>query len=312
MVIYFDLEATKLKFMQQQNNKKYFVVDFLYNKSEPLSFENILTFALDENKEIIDIMKHEKNYVVLPNNAVSIINIKVPFSKREAKPYYSTKFNLMFPNASELLRKDMLYYSTKDSSEYVWYITKKDYINQIKNTFQKYGVKISGITYASEMQYSYLLKTKNLSKENALVLDIKKGAFSYFAVSKNMIVAHQQINFDDNLFAAKYAYFIKTNYKNLHLKNNDIDKNIEQTRANLQKNNEKALKFEFIVKEIKKYFENCDLSLSFNKVVVFDNQQCLSSDFVNEQNFSLVACKEEDVLISPIKNVFLETIRRFF
>ena len=44
MIIYFDFDLSKIKLLQQQNDKKYFVVDFLNEYSEQKDFASIIAF----------------------------------------------------------------------------------------------------------------------------------------------------------------------------------------------------------------------------------------------------------------------------
>lgn len=311
MVIYLDLESKKIKFIQQQNSKKYFVVDFLFEKQNDVSFEREFMSVLDEHHEIIEILKHEKNFLVLPNDAVGITNMKVPFAKKDAKQYAETKLNLMFPNQNEIVRRDEVYFSDKNLTQFVFIFAKKDYINNITKLFQKAGIKISGISFMSAMELSHLQKTKQVAKENVCVLKISGNKVQAFAASKGMLIAHQKIDFDGNIYAKKFAEFIKSSYKKLGSKNINFEENIEQKRVNLQKNTSNLLKIQFIIKEFSKYFRNAEIPISFDKTFILqEDDQEVATEGVN--NLLGLHVDEKDILLAPFKNIFMEEKRRFF
>lgn len=235
MIIYFDFNLSKIKLLQQQNEKKYFVVDFLNEYSEKKDFESIINLICTQNDEIYKILKKEKNYVVLPNNLVAINNITVPYSRKIPNRYLETKFDLIYNKSKDLIMSEKLYLTDKTTSTYSVAITKQKYRDDIVSNFEKYGVKIVGVLFYSSLVKNYVLaKQKQLVKENFVV--------AYFgdesclsAISKGDIVCTQIVDGGKNGFAKKYVSFIKNNYTKLSEKEIDMDEKLSKFDEKFEK-----------------------------------------------------------------------------
>ena len=165
MIIYFDFNTFQTRFIQQQNEQKSFAVDFLMGNAEKKDFSKIIEDFCKNNEEILNILKVEKNFVVLPDQIVGIDNLEVPTVQFSTKnKFFKTKFELLYNNKKNMIAYEKLYYKDKNKSIYHFAMTKFEIINQIIETFKKFNVLINGVSYFANVLSEYLFdKNKNFA-----------------------------------------------------------------------------------------------------------------------------------------------------
>lgn len=285
MIINFNFETSKVEFIWQQNNNKYFAVNFLMEYISSKNFSAIIEEVLSTNQEILDILKKEKNFVVIPDEVMGYGFLEVPFSRWNSKKYFMTKFDLLYNKSNNLINYNDLLVSNKSLSTYFFASTKQTIINDIISTFAKYQVRVMGISFYGKLLTDYLIKNyPSLSKNNVLLIE-KEQNLKIFAISMGKFVGYRKINISKNNqnFAKKYVKYIKNNIKNNDFSKIDIDKQINQLPE------EEELKFDFIQKsnfainDFKLHFSNSNEKLEFNKIVLFNamTDVTLEDDIVN-------------------------------
>ena len=313
MIIYFDFNLSKVKLLQQQNEKKYFVVDFLNEYVQKKDFESIINLICTQNDEIYKILRKEKNYVVLPNSLVGINSIIVPYSRKGANKYLTTKFDLIYNNAKDLKMKENLYFTDKTISMYTFVATKDRYIDSIYSNFEKLGVKLVGISfYASAVKNFVLSKQKSLAKENVVV--------AYFgdeiclsAISKGEVVCNQLVDGNKNDFAKKYVSFIENNYTKLSEKEIDIDEKLSKYDEKTEKKSQNFAKIQLFFDEFIKNIKNGDLKFVCDKVAIIDNSAKKLVDFdYNGELFYFVEIDDKEILSFANQNYFIAQKKGLF
>ena len=314
MIITFNLESSKIKLLQQQNDKKSFVVDFLseYQSKDGSAFNFSKSIqSICEDPEILKILKKEKNSVVLPDPFVCVDCLTVPFEKRDPRQYLNSKFELLYGEKKNFAFSDDIYLKNKNIVKFLIYITKSQNISQIVSSFEKYGVKIKRFSFESaEILEEILSENKQLLKENLLVACVSKDKFKFIVSAKGKLFAHQTVMFKSNEFAKKYAKYVKTNYKKLSNSATINEKDIEKTKVVSQR---LAKNYELLpdyIKDFKEYFAKEDMSFAFDQVVVIDSKNLIDDELL--ENCLKIEFDENKVSYAASGSYFMETKKGLF
>lgn len=264
MIINFNFNLSKIEFIQQQSNN-YFAVDFLMDYIAKRDFASMIKQACENNDELVKILKMEKNYVVLPDDVVGFGNLVVPASRRQSREYFLTKFDLIYNKFKNLVEVEDLYSMGKNSYTYVFCMVKKQIILEIVSAFSELNIKIVGINYYSRVLVDYLSNEhKNLTKDNCiLVVDGKK----IIAVSKGFVLGCKIIKEENYDFAKKFVEYTKANIKKLIGTNANMDEEIKGVKLSVKNSKEQDEKYELIVDDFVKHYEN-ELGIYFDKNIV--------------------------------------------
>ena len=279
MIIHFDTDSSKVTLLQQQNDKKSFVVDFLYKRNmneNKFNFPSIIEKVCAE-KEIVKILKKEANTVVLPNDFVCIDTLTVPYEKRDTRRYMLSKFDLLYGGKDKFVLKDEMFSKNRNVATFLLYIAKSEIVSQIVKTFERFGVKIKNISFeASVLAESILPESKQFAKQNFLVVKIGKQIFEFVVLIKGRIFAHDKVSFESNELSKKYAKYVKANYKKLSDNTSVNEKEIEKIRVNLQKNDKTDLLPTFI-EDLKEFYRKSDFSIEFDNVIILDENNLIKN-----------------------------------
>ncbi len=312
MIIYFDYNLSNVKLLQQQNEQKYFVVDFLNEYFKERDFEKIITNICGKSEEILEILKKEKNTVILPNELVAVNNIEVPNIKRKTKEHFETKFDLIYNKDKDLKKTEFLYSTNKNIATFVFATTKEKFIKQITSTFEMFGVKINNFSFFSAMVRDYVLQAqKSFAKENFVVALVGDN-IDLVAVSKGEVVCQYTIYNNIEKQSRKYVAYIKSNYKKISKE--------ETTLEDLFKKSEKKEKkvdfyerFQFFVDNFSKYLKNSGLNFEFEKIVFIDNTEKKLADFdFKGEIFDLEKVDVVELMKTATSNYFVEQKKGFF
>lgn len=314
MIITFDTKTSKIKLLQQQNEKNSFVVDFLneYQSKDGVSFNFSKAIQqICENKEILKILKKEKNSVVLPNQFVCVDSLTVPYEKKDPRQYLNSKFELFYGAKKDFAYSDDIYLKNKNAVNFLIYSTKSQNIFQIVSNFEKYGVKIKRFSFeSSEILEGILIENRQFLKENLLIVIVNKNSFQFIMSAKGKLFAHQTVFFDSNDFAKKYAKYVKSNYKKLSNSTSINDKDIEKTKIISQK---MAKNFEILpnyIKNFKDYYAKENLGFAFDQVVVVDNDDLLNGEIVKDN--LKIKFDETKTMFLTSKGYFIEKKKGLF
>ena len=198
MIINFNFDTSKVEFIWQQNNNKYFAVNFLMEHKYDKDFSAIIDEVLLEKPDILDALKKEKNYAVIPDEVMGFGFLEVPFSRWNSQKYFSTKFDLLYNKDKNLINYNELMRSNKSLSTYFFGSVKESIINQIISSFAKYQVKILGINFYGKLLIDYLTKSyPSLSKQNILIVG-KEENVKIYAASMGKLVGYRKIDISRN------------------------------------------------------------------------------------------------------------------
>ena len=313
MIIYFDFDLSKIKLLQQQNNKKYFVVDFLNEYSQKKDFESIINFICAQNEELNGILRREKNYVILPNELVGVSNLTVPYSRSKVNKYFKTKFDLLYNKDEKMIVCEKLFSTDKNTSTYTFAAIREKYTDQIVNTFAKFGVKVSGMTYLSEVFSDFTLaKNKNLAKENFVIAYFGDYA-NFVAVSKSEVVFHQKLKMNVNGLAKKFVSYIKTNYKNMSGNEEEFEEKISKLSKKATKKSINFEKVQIFFDQFIKNLKSSALEFKCEKMILIDNSEKKLQDFNFDGDINYFAKIENTTLFQyATKNYFLEVKKGLF
>jgi len=315
MIIYFDFSANKTRFIKQQNENKSFAVDFLIDKSQKRDFASIIEQICTQNDEILHNLKTEKNYVVIPDQVVGFDNLEVPTTQSffsTKNKFFQTKFDLLYNQHNNMSVFENLYYKDKNKSIFTFAMTKTEIINQVINSFKKYNVLISGISYFSNVLGEYLTqKQKNFAKSNCLVVFNKKTV-GLFAYSNGITLGTKLFENSKNkqILAKKYAKFAQNRHNLTKYLNDDFDLNVAKTKLDKQVETFETPKFEWAVDEFKNNFEKSNLNIKFNKVIVLNNSK--SEQVEKENYFEINDFSVEDILLAYKKSPLYTAKRGFW
>lgn len=285
MIINFNFDTSKVEFIWQQNNNKYFAVNFLMEHKLCKDFSAIIEEVLSNNPDILEILKKEKNYVIIPDEVMGYGFLEIPFSRWNSQKYFSTKFDLLYNKDKNLINYNELMRSNKSLSTYFFASTKQSSISEIISTFAKYQVKILGINFYGKVLIDYLIRTNpSLSKQNILVVE-KEQNVKIYAVSLGRFIGYKKMNISKNnqSFSKKYVKFIKNNVKVNELSKKDIDKQLEQIEPDEELKFDFMQKIDFAISDLKSHFVNSSFDVEFNKIVLLNtiSDVTLEDDIVN-------------------------------
>lgn len=302
MIINFNFDTSKVEFIWQQNNNKYFAVNFLMEHIASKNFSAIIEEVLASSPDIVEILKKEKNYAIIPDEVMGYGFLEIPSSRWNSQKYFSTKFDLLYNKDKNLINYNELMSSNKSLSTYFFASAKQSIISEIISTFAKYQIRIFGISFYGKVLTDYLIKTHpSLSKQNILILE-KEENIKIYASALGKFVGYKKVDLSKNNqdFAKKYVKFIKNNVKINDFTKKDIDKQIYQTQP------EEDVKFDFIQKidfaicDFKSHFVNSAYDVEFNKLVLLNTipDVTLEDDKVNIE-------KDEVKILSSYKKSYL-------
>lgn len=312
MIIYFDYNLSNVKLLQQQNEQKYFVVDFLNEYFKERDFEKIITNICGKSEEILEILKKEKNTVILPNEFVAINNIEVPNIKRKTKEHFETMFDLVYNKDKDLQKTEFLYSTNKNIATYVFVATKEKFIKQITSTFERFGVKINNFSFFSAMVRDYVLQAqKSFAKENFVIALIGDN-IDLVAVSKGVIACHYTIYNNIEKQSKKFVAYIKSNYKKISKE----EINLEDLFKKSEKKEKKVdfyQRVQIFVDSFAGYLKNSNLHFEFEKIVFIDNTEKKLVDFdFKGEIFDFEKVDIVELMKLSKSNYFIEQKKGFF
>ena len=295
MIIYFNFNMNRVEFIRQQNGDDGFAVDFLMEYALTKNFSAIIDSVLQNNEKIIETLKKEKNYVVLPDEVVGLGNMEVPANRWKAKEYFDTKFNLIYNKYKNLTVVSEVYSKNRNAQTFCFCMTKTEIIYQIINSFNKYSVKINGMTFYSKLLTDYALNAKKeLLKQNFLIIQNDK-ILKFIAVTNGQVVGNRILLADikrEN-FAKKYIQFAKSTKNNQNFDINDLDKEIEKVKLPKAEKIDFEDKIKFTIADIKNFYANSNLKIKFDKIVLLD-----ATNKVNVMNNETIKidCNTQEIL----------------
>lgn len=311
MIINFNFNLSKVEFIWQQNNNQYFAVNFLMENAIQKNFKAIIEQVLSSNSELVEILKKDKNFVVLPDEVMGFGNLEVPFSRWNANKYFSTRFDLIYNKNKNLSYYSSLYNSNKNISIYLFASTKKQIIDDIVSTFSQFQIKISGISFYSKVLHEYILKCHSeLLKHNLLVLE-KETDFKIYAYSDQNVLGFKKVNLspNDQNFAKKYVKFAKNNLNKGNFYQNNTDELINKTKFEREYPVEFMQKIQFAIDDFKEYFKNSNLSIKFDKTVLLNaaTEDSLEGDIISIEfdRIKILSSYKKSILYAPKKWSFV-------
>lgn len=302
MIINFNFDTSKVEFIWQQNNNKYFAVNFLMEHVASKNFSAIIEEVLANSPDIVEILKKEKNYVIIPDEVIGYGFLEIPSSRLNSYKYFSTKFDLLYNKDKNLINYNELMSSNKSLSTYFFASTKQSIISEIISTFAKYQIRIFGISFYGKVLTDYLMKTHpNLAKQNILIIE-KEQSIKIYASAMGKLVGYKKVDLSKNNqdFAKKYVKFIKNNVKVNYFTKKDIDKQIYQTQPEEDVKFDFIQKIDFAITDFKTHFVNSTYNVEFNKLVLLNTipDVTLEDDKVNIE-------KDEVKILSSYKKSYI-------
>lgn len=267
MIIYFNFYRSKIEFWQQ-NTYRYFAVDFLYDSVFSNDFKTIIDDVFKEKKEIIEFLKKEKNFLVLPDEVVGFGNMEVPFSRWHSKQYFSTRFNLIYNKNKDMVCKEILLNSNNKHSNYLFYFTRKIILNNILKGFLSFGIKIEKVSFLSKVILDALLKKhREFQKENIVVV------YNGFSNVKLLIASFGNLLGFDTFDSSK---------------NHDVN-NLNDTLGGIVKRNtikeknyaDYTSKLIFNIENLVNYYKKEDLIIDIDKIIFINMENTLFEDSAN-------------------------------
>ena len=280
MIINFNFNLSKVEFIWQQNTSKYFAVNFLMENAKQKNFKAIIEEVLPSNNDIVEILKKDKNFVVLPDEIMGFGSLEVPTSRWNSNKYFSTRFDLIYNKNKNLQYYNSLFSSNKNTSQFLFASTKKQIIDDIISAFNQFQIKIVGISFYSKVLYDYILKVHGeLSKQNLIVLEKEKD-FKIYAFSAQNVLGFKKVDLsqNDQIFAKKFVKFAKNNLNKGNFYQNGTDEIISRTKVEREYPVEIMQKFQFAINVFKEYYKNSNLQIDFDKTVLLNTK--------NDENFS--------------------------
>ena len=310
MIIYFDFNLCQIKFIQQQNSYDSFAVDFLMEKATKKDFAGIIDDFCTANKELLPNLQLEKNYVVLPDKVVGFDSLQVPTVRFGKNKFFQDKFNLIYNRDGNYLAESNILTKNSKTTTFIFTIVKKDIISQIVDTFKKFGVTISGISYFSKVLTDYLFyKNSHVSKQNVFVTIYDKEIYM-LALSNGNIIAAQQTEKKKNNLAKKYASFVKNKENSLKIYENNVEREIYRTKIDRDENAEKIEKTQIILDKFKENVEKNSL-IKFNKNCIVNSKDKFVG--LDEPNIIVIDEFSEEKALSKYKsNPFYIAKRSFW
>lgn len=294
MIIYFDFKKLQTQFIKQQNESNSFAVDFLIDKAQKKDFVGIINDALTNNKELLNALKTEKNFVVLPDCVVGFDNLEVPTENFWSKnKYFDTKFNLLYNAKNNLIVSKSVYSKDHNKTTYLFATTKKQIVEQIVDTFKRHDVVITGISYFSLVLNECLtLEKKQFSKTNLLVI-LNQGGVNLFGYSNGFTLGTKDLNILKNKenFAKKYAILAKNKQNSAVFLNENIENEIKNTKLEKSDFDIKFPKLQWAIEEFEKTFTESNLKLNFDKICVINS----NDKFVDLDNPKIIAIENFDL-----------------
>ena len=310
MIIYFDFNAHQTKFIKQQNEQESFAVDFLMEKAQKKDFCGIIDEIFEQNDLVLQILRKEKNFVVLPDQVVGFDNLEVPTVKFATKnKFFKTKFDLLFNQKNNMSVFENLVFKDKNKSIFQFAMIKQDVINQVVETFKKHGVAINGISYFSYVLGEYLAsQNRSFSKTNSLVI---KNNYNLFAYSNGILLGTKVLEFGKNkqIFAKKYAKFTQNRENLTKYLDKNFEKGIAQTKLEKQNEQSNLSKLEWLVDDFKASFEKSSLKIKFEKVFLINSKFDGQADDINIFDFNNISVEQ---ILQHYKKSPLYSLKRSF
>ena len=310
MIINFNFGLSKVEFIWQQNKNKYFAVNFLMEYSQTKNFEAIIDEVLSSNDEILNILKKEKNYVIVPDEVIGFGSLQVPASKRSGNKYFKIRFDLVYNKHNNLTYTNDLYSVENGISTYTFACAKKHVFEDIISAFGKFSVKIFGISYYSQVLSNYVLKYRaDVSKHNFIIME-KETNLKIYGVAKGKVIGYKTVNLDKNYenYAKKYVKFTKNNLNGNGFSKIDVDKRIDRLKADASDLND-IDKVQFAFLDFKNYFKTSSLKLGFQKIVLLNPsaEMDLDNSIINldYDRVKILTCFKSSDIYTPKKRGIL-------
>ena len=301
MIIYFDLSASKIEIIEQRNNNNYFAVDFLMEYSQNRDFEKIID-ALCQDSNILNSMRAEKNYVILPDCVVGFDSLEVPTSLFNSKKHFFTKYNLIYNSSKDLVQHSKVICSNKNTQTFAVCMAKKSLIERIIESFKKYSVMVSGVSYFSNVIGEWLKsKQKDLLKDDYILMR-PQDKLSIYAISKETVVGTKDIEYSKSKqkIASQFVSFVNNGAKKPNL---DAIEDTEKHNRDFKEKTPDEIKREIF--QFKYYFENSNLNLKLEKFVVLNMSNSKQIDF-EDKSVTNIDTNMKEILMCYKGNAFYD------
>ena len=304
MIIYFNFDTNQLEFFTQQNSEKYFAVNFLCENAKLKRFDKIITDVLENNKQIVTLLKKEKTIVVLPDEVVGYGCLEVPNSRFKSKQFFNTKFNLIYNKNNDITVISKVFSLNKNSKKYCFCALKTNIITQIINTFEKFGLRVAGITYYAKVLCDRLLSyKKELIKDNFIILQ-HETKLKLFAVSYGQVLGRKILDlFDENTFAKKFVEY-STGKKSKSISEN-LENGIKKIKIKKSSVSDEN-KITFALEDFNSYFKNEPYNINLEKIITFN----LPQNFSQYKYCVVIDELTKENIFSMVKNGYFYPIKR--
>lgn len=308
MIINFNFNVSKVEFIWQQNNNKYFAVNFLMKSASQRDFKAIINEVLSSNDKLKQVLQKEKNYVVLPDEIAGYGNLDVPYSFFNSKSYFKTSFDSLYNKNKNLIYANKLLYSNKNISRYVFVSVRKQIIDDIINSFSTYSIKVQGISTYSNVLYNYVTRNNGeLAKHNILIFE-KENNFNIYAASHGFILGYQNVKMESSRqdFAKKYVKFAKNNLKQSGFYKNEIDDLIAKSKIEQEYPIDAMQKIRFTIDDFKEHFKTSKLNIIFDRTILLNSK---TDNKVDNEIISLKFDKVEILTSYKSSNIYVNKRR---
>lgn len=287
MSIYFNFNESKLEFVLQQNNNKYFAVNFLNAHNGTIDFEAIIDEVVGKNSDLLSKLTFSKHIVVLPSFIVGYGTISVPKSLFYTGRDFETKFNTLYNRVGNMSYEKFKLSSKDNVATFAFTTYRQDLLQSIESAFKKYNIKIAGFTtYARAVNKYAISKLPELSSSNFLAVfggDILSISGN---ISSKVLSSLDKKLLESNLLAKEFVKSIMDNGVSYSQDNNPHNDAITLS------NDEKAL---FYLRD----YENCYKNdIKFDKIVNFTSNKIDDSIVLFASNQDILGQVDKSILLN--------------
>ncbi len=299
MVICFDFNKSKILFIKQQNTKLNFAVDFLMSEKK-YELNKYLENEFLNNSSIVDILKKEKNFLVLPDEVVGYDMFSVPTVKFGKNQYFETKFNSLYNKSNTLNVYCQVLEKQKEQTSYNFYYLKKEVIESVITVFKRFNINLTGITFYSQCLIDFVFSSnKQITKGNSIVIFNSNNLKKYVAIHNGIILGFWQTNDKfDGVNAKKYSNTLKLRRRTV--KAEDAEEVAMLTKYKLELSQE-----EHFVNQLKD-FECSFKSFKFETIYLLNFKDNIKQYLEYSKVYEINLVTEEQILSKCKTNVFVQ------